>query len=249
MRVLGNRSIAAAVFATLLIAAGDARAGTIITPFAPSVYDTNTAAMDATLGISGFTIENFEDTTLVAGLSYQLDGGLAQTSLPATHDVAGVTFNTNWDGNRVLLGTTTNLVGGTVGNHVQFNVAGGTKSFGIGLSSFQSTSPPSPDVPINNHLLYVNGVNFGLVESLPGFEPAAFTRNLYLRIDATGSDVITSVAFENLAPGGDVLIFDHVAIQQATQPVPEPATLTLTVAGTCGILAIGKRVRRRRQTA
>ncbi len=40
-----------------------------ITVFPGSSYDSNETTMNSTLGITSFTIEDFEDTTLIDGLS------------------------------------------------------------------------------------------------------------------------------------------------------------------------------------
>lgn len=68
------------------------QAGYVVTAFAGTVYSANTAAMDAALGISGYTIEDFEDTVLIPGLTISFDGLIPQdksyTSLPKTFDSA-----------------------------------------------------------------------------------------------------------------------------------------------------------------
>jgi hypothetical protein len=228
--------IVAATLAGLLAMAANARASIILNAFAPSAYNANTAQMDTALGINGFSIEDFEDTALLSMLSYQVVGSSSAsfTSLPHTYEIAANTFtlNANWDGTHVLLSNGTNLFAPALdGNEVDFYVAGGTTAFGIGLASFQSLA--SQPFPITDHILFVNGVNLGTLESLTGWS-GGLDRNLYLRIDATGADVINSVSFVN-APASvvDLLVFDHLAIQGVQPPtsVPEPTTLVLLGAG------------------
>ena len=58
-----------------------------LTAFAPSVYDPITANMDVTLGITGYTIENFEDVTLVSGLSIELNNPDSPPSTDIPHPI------------------------------------------------------------------------------------------------------------------------------------------------------------------
>jgi len=50
------------------------QAGFVVTSFAGSSYSANTVAMDAALGISGYTVEDFEDTALISGLTISFEG-------------------------------------------------------------------------------------------------------------------------------------------------------------------------------
>ena len=87
--------------------------------------------------------------------------------------------------------------------------------------------------------MIVNGVSYDL-ESLVNWTPGRTVRNGYLLIQASGADIINTVAFSNKAPGGDVMLFDHVAINTA---VPEPATMALFGLG------LAAAARRRRKIA
>ena len=84
------------------------QAGFVVTSFAGSSYSANTVAMDAALGISGYTVEDFEDTVLISGLTISFEGLIPEnksyTSLPKTFDSAGdsQTANNFWDGTKVL---------------------------------------------------------------------------------------------------------------------------------------------------
>jgi hypothetical protein len=50
------------------------------------------------------------------------------------------------------------MVPGNIADTITFDYAPGTRSFGIGLSNFQS--PNSPQFPITNHDLFVNGIDW-----------------------------------------------------------------------------------------
>jgi hypothetical protein len=109
------------------------------------------------------------------------------------------------------------------------NITPGASSFGIGLANFQSLD--SPEYPVTNHELFINGVDVGTIETLAGTNwTPGITLNAYLRITATGSDLITSVGFENLA-SADFLGFSHLALQYASAA----PTVTPVIVGTAGL--------------
>ena len=227
-----------------------AKAGTILHFFSGSVYNPiNTAAMDATLGVTGYTIDNFETTTLLSGLTITLSGGVTTTtwaSLPATFDQGFCPGNLTvgaWDGTHTVTNATGNLTNNcfnptNLAKTTTFNYGPGTSSLGIGLGNFQS--PNSPLFPVTNHELFVNGVDMGVLETLAGSNwTPGITQNGYLVIDGTNGTSISSVAFENLT-GSDFLEFDHLAVKPASSTVPEPATLLLLGSG---LLALQMRKR------
>jgi hypothetical protein len=112
-----------------------------------------------------------------------------------------------------------------------FNITPGASSFGIGLANFQSTSPASPAFPITQHELYINGTDMGVLETLAGANwTPGITLNAYLRITATGKDLITSVGCENLT-GVDFLGFSHLALQYRSAA----PTVTPVIVGTAGL--------------
>lgn len=196
----------------------------ITTNFYPaSDYSANTSSMDSLLGVTGYTITDFETTTLPSGLSISLSGGVNSatwTSLPTlfSDSACGSLSIGAWDGTHAAINTTTNALDNcsnpsNIASLITFTYSPGTTSFGISLSNFQSTNPPSPQFPVTNHELFVNGVDLGQVEVLAGstWSPGV-VRNAYLRIDAHNGTSITSVAFQNLS-AADVLEFDHLAIK------------------------------------
>lgn len=147
-----------------------------VTFFPASDYNANTAAMDATLGISGAQIDSFESTTLLPGLTISMSGGIPSpvtvTSLANLYNVNSfsVSANNNWDGPNAAvnnpLNQLTSVSTPVVATLTTFNYAPGTTLFGIGLSNFQSLD--SPSFPISNHDLFVNGVDMGTMETLAG---------------------------------------------------------------------------------
>jgi hypothetical protein len=232
--LLRNLTVSAALVAGLLSVVPTEAAITLV-PFSPTTFSTNEAAMNAALGITSYQIEDFEDTELLGSLSYRLGSPAAGTftALPAVFSVStDLAFTSNaWDGSRVLLGNAGNAFPEEVAraSSVEFLIAGGARSFGVGLSNFQSLSAPGPQFPSNDHRLQINGVDFGTLEALAGWVPGRTLRNLYLRIDASGLDTIKSVSFSNIGNGGDLLVFDHVA----TQAVPVPPALFSFLTGLC----------------
>jgi len=193
---------------------------------------------DANLGISGYTIEDFEDTTLVAGLQVSVtspNGNLAQTStLPNTFKPADDAFGTAftlggggvWDGDHGIINTRTNQTFhyGEAGSwgHLTFHFTGGVKSAGFSLQQVDRDAN-----------VVVNGVSIGSLYALAPSFAAGNGRQGYVRIDATGSDVINTLSIQDAFGFGDGYMFDHVSF------VPEPATLATLSLG--ALIAVRKR--------
>ena len=232
-----------------------APAATILNWLPASDYNTNATAMYATLGITADTIDNFETTTLIPGLSITLSGGVTTTtwtSLPnLLNPVAacGSLGTGPWDGTDVASSQIANQLGNCSGpaglaTLTTFNYAPGTTMFGIGLSNFQSLNS---SIPVTNHELFVNGVDEGTIETLDPTWTPGIALNAYLLITATGGSSITSVGFENLSTTQqeDFLEFDALAVRAPASTTPEPATAWLLLSAVPAALWAGRRNRYR----
>jgi hypothetical protein len=220
----------------------DAQANIVLTFFPASDFNSNTTLMDTTLGLTGYTIDGFESTTLIPGLTISLSGGVPSTtwaSLPNLFNentCGNLTQNAAWDGTDTVINIPTNSMSNcsspaNIANVITFNYAPGTTSFGLGMGNFQSLDTPPNQFPITNHELFVNGVEEGVLETLAGANwTPGLQRNAYLRIDATGGTTITSVGFENIS-APDVLMLDHLAVLPAAAEVPEPRMLWFVLGG------------------
>ena len=172
----------------------------LITTAPGTVFDTDTAAMDAALGITGFQIENFEDVNLVNGLSIEYtdpDAGPV-TVLPNLYDPSARWQNNPWDGIYALANTPANQDWNDVGFNqlakvTTFHINGGVAAFGVGLANFQSDR--------TTHTLFVNGIDFGIIDGLPDFDSGIHQRNMYVIINAGQGESILSVGFGNEAKG------------------------------------------------
>jgi hypothetical protein len=215
-------------------------------------YTETEAELDVAVGIKDYAIYDFSSLTFPTGVSMVLSGGGEPTTtwnaLPALYDQNALPSGCyNFDGIANLgiaswwgpyAGTdfVTNQMTSCqspigVAQLTTFNITPGASSFGIGLANFQSTSPASPDFPITQHELFINGNDMGVLETLAGANwSPGITLNAYLRITATGKDLITSVGFENIT-SPDFLGFSHLALQY---PSAAP-TVTPVIAGTVGL--------------
>jgi len=187
--------------------------GLTISTFDPTVvfYGTTAgqvATMDAELGIAGFAVEDFEDATLIPGLTIVYDA-LPESNLVLSTDLDPRAL---WDGSKSLL---TNM---QTSPHNIFNIAGGARSFGIGLG----------DIEGSDIHLYVNGQDYGPVKAMPQYHRITDnSREVYIRIDAGPSEIIHTVGFAGLSVD-DGIFYDHIAVGYA---VPEPGTWALFLAG------------------
>lgn len=187
--------------------------------FDVSAYNSNTAIMDATLGVTGYTIEDFEDASL--------DSGIVVTGDVIT--VSHNNVNVAWDG-------TDSLRFGGDPITVTLPIAAGSVGFAISEVNNDCASCT----------LAINGGTPISLPTLTGFD-AAFndadaTRNIYIRIEPEGSDAaISSFAFD---PSEGTTI-DHIAFSAGASGTPEPSALVLSM---LGLVALPMKRRRRRRS-
>ncbi len=250
----------------LVVAAYRAEAAVVVTYFGQSQWD----ASDATLGIAGYVIEDFNSTSLAAGLQIARSGAasgnfMATGTLPASSVFDPSTDPTLYLGQplQAFLRGRWGGAGGVLLNHpgpsfvgdavdwytvpnywadVSFTLPSNTISIGFSLQQMEAADS-----------LYVNGVlfNSNLLASLGSDTEtqAGLTfssRNGYLRLDATGGDTIASFGLSN-AGTGDGFAIDHLAFSSVA--VAEPGTLAVLATGLVGLRPRSRlrRVSRRRQ--
>ncbi|MCA2940036.1 MAG: PEP-CTERM sorting domain-containing protein [Microcystis sp. M113S1] len=213
-----------------------------ITFFPSTVFSSDPTILNQNVGITGYTIEDFEDKTLIPGLSITYSGGVSTSTITSLPDLSNQ-VSQSWDGQHTLFNIPSNQLSNSVfcpstecAKLTTLNFSNSIISVGIGLSGFQSLNPPpsAPDNPITDHRLLINGIPFSqTIEQLAGvnWKSANFQRNAYLRIDALQGESISSIGFENITAvpsTEDVLEFDHLAIKSVAQPpqsVPEPSNI------------------------
>lgn len=182
------------------------KAGIIV--FAGSSFDSNESTMNSTLGITGYTIENFEDSTLIDGLSISRVG-----STGGQNSTSGL-YTKAWDGTKTM--TAYWNQGNT---EVLFNF-NATTSFGIGISDEEGNTFGG-DFSVS-----VNGGAFVNLHDDVNYSKVQDDRNAYIRIDQDlGGPMISSVRFKSFARN-DGIQFDHLAVSTA---VPEPTSAAMFV--------------------
>jgi len=203
-------------------------------------------ASDATLGITGYVLENFESTTLAAGLSVGWATTAGNTTPAATlpftfNPVTQASFGTAfqgglWDDSNAVVNTRTNqsyLYTDTAnwGGDIVINFSTPVTSVGFSLQQ--------NDFDVG---LFINGSSVGGLQSLTGLAPNG-SRYGYIRIDGNGGNTITSLQLVNgRVPTfgfNDGFVIDHLAFAA----IPEPATMAWWLAGAAGPFALWRRRR------
>ncbi|WDE06235.1 PEP-CTERM sorting domain-containing protein [Thalassomonas viridans] len=210
-----------------LLLASAASQASLVSFHAPGVYSSDTAAMDAALGITGYEIESFTDTELIDGLSYSFinpdidrrDDLETLLNYPAL----------SWDDGYVLSN-------GNGGNNnwtspwvqgITFYFEGGITGFGTGMANAETRFG-------GNHALRINDQDYGNLEDYANFTSGS-GRNGYLKINAEGSELIHSITILSTLANRDGFMFDHLAISRAASAaVPEPGTIALLALGLIG---------------
>ena len=243
------------------LATFSAQAAFVTTTFSAAQW----GASDATLGILGYTIENFEDTTLAAGLQVSRLNGASgnfgpSSTLPAESVFDPASDNdtnpTNpsssiqafrrgvWDGSHVLINHPGPALyhwynDGANWKDLRFDFAPGVTSVGFSIEQIDHSG----------NALLVNGVTLssdllallGTDSETQNVSEGPFTfnsRNGYLRIDATNGDTIQNIILDNWS--GDGFAIDHLAFN-APSPVPLPACAWLLLSGICGVGVAGRK--------
>ncbi|MFN7950383.1 MAG: hypothetical protein U0610_01565 [bacterium] len=206
----------------MMLAAGvvDVWAGFYVSGVPPAAW----GAADATLGLPGGTVEDFEDATLAPGLQVEWlssSGNVLPTAtLPALFDPAADSFGSafvggTWDGTRALISS----VGNASHEYTQSQFWGD-----VGLRF----DPPVAAVGFsvqqldNDATLWVNGQNLGALAAL-SYLTVNGARIGYVRVVGTGGSTIESILLDNA--GGDGFVVDHL-VMLAPAAMPD-----VTVAG------------------
>jgi hypothetical protein len=218
-----------AVMGSLLAVTNPANAFNV-TSFSPTDFSDDSA------GISEFTIEDFEDTNLIPGLSVEWSGPQIGpfTTLPSVINNADFWFTPNnaWDGEN-LVGNFEKVFSSALADTTTFNFAPNPTSVGVGISNYQ----------FSDAVLLING---NIFSGLSAFNPVlGLGKSIYLRIDSENGEAINSISIDG--QGGDFLGFDRLAVGSTrnTQSVPAP----LPILGVVAAFRISRRLRHRINSA
>lgn len=209
-----------------------------VTGFGPELFSGDLAAMDAALGISSYAVEDFEDSTLVSGLTveYTHTGSGPLTELPGLFGTDASFYRRNfsghnWDGPHILY----TVQPSEVTSALVFRIEGGTSSFGIGLSDYLTKS----------HTWQVNDGPIRTISEIPNVIAYDFGRNGYLRVDVqAGDELIRQVTFFHPA-SYDALEYDHLAFVAPVTSVDAPSTFS-SILVAAGLGWVGGLARKRR---
>jgi len=209
-----------------------------VTAFGPGQW----GASDATLGVSGYAIEDFEDTALAPGLKVQVispsQGSYGPVStLPFTYSAAqdccgAFTASLMWDGTKGLVNRPflpiANYANDGGWSDVFFLFENGVSSFGFSYGQAEVNIVMTVDLG--------GGQTVGLNST--SFLGGSSGRNGYLRFDAAPGEVIYGIKLDNQSNNHDGILYDHVAFLPVPTGVPDAgssaAALTLACLGLAG---------------
>ena len=231
------------VCATIVCAATTSTEAVSVTAIAPNGWSLS----DAQLGISGFQIEDFEDTTLISPLQIQLSGGnndysltstLPRTFSPTLDDPnAAKVFATGiWDGSLVLLNRNSVPIPINYGDNewadLTFVISGGADSVGFSVEQMHVNAIMTVNTTAGSTQFDLSNVSNFTIGS---------DRNGYLRIDAGLNESIISILIDNAgttASDRDGFAIDHFAIHA----VPEPSAIRLLLLGLVGSVLVRRKL-------
>ena len=214
MKTLRLASFAAVILA---VPASDSTAYTI-SAFAPGAWSSTEATMKANLGLTGFTFEDFDDATLIPGLTVSGHDTMPDTS----------TTSIAWTSDTGVLDLSDT-------DAIVFTLSPERTLFGVGIGGMTATDW---SITVNGVQLVANAL------SLAGFASDGGGRNGYLIIQPDGGDgPISTVSFSSSESGPqDAVVWDHLTFAASSSVVPEPSTFAL---GLIGLWSLGAMTRRR----
>jgi hypothetical protein len=213
----------------LVLACGVALASAAAHAVSVTGFDSSQwGASDATLGVAGYVIEDFEDVDLASGLKVQVQspslGGYGPVStLPFTYsaaqDCCGA-FNSAlmWDGTKGLVNRPfvpiTSYANDGGWSDVFFLFEGGVSSLGFSYGQ--------AEIKILVTLDLGGGKPYGF-DSTTYLAPNG-RRNGYLRIDAGPGETIYGIKLDNQSNNHDGILYDHLAFRPVPTGVPDASS-------------------------
>lgn len=211
----------------------------LITAINPSAYSSDPVQMDLNLGIdASFIIENFEDLTLVPGLTWSNVNGIFTQPVLGQAPFTPLDITGEWDGEYSLVAGHNYDNGDPV-----FTFNKPLTSFGIGITEHNPSKTVQiyvDDIFVQNTTSPVYDDNGNIIQNSPlidglVLDPINRAKNGYLWIVAGEGETFNKVSF--IGSDGDQIFYDHLALgvaQGSTSPVPEPGTISLLMAGITG---------------
>jgi hypothetical protein len=112
-RLIFHASITTVTGAALLSFIGINSAQAVSITFFPStVFSSDPTILNQNVGITGYTIEDFEDKTLIPGLSITYSGGVSTSTITSLPNLSN-TYSQIWDGQHTLFNIPSNQFSGS----------------------------------------------------------------------------------------------------------------------------------------